>query len=338
VASQYVGSVIRRPDDAMMGAMAASPHLAQGSGRPRFDITVPDSAYRWWYVDGISDDGQLGIVVIAFIGSVFSPYYFRARDKGPADPLDYCAINVGLYNARNKLWAMTERGRDALDRGVDWFRVGPSSLHWHDDRLEIEIRERSMPLARRIQGKVVVRPKVLNARCFPLDAGRRHCWQPYAPSAHIDVQMSAPSYRWQGHGYFDTNNGERALEDDFKGWDWSRGERPSGTSISYAVTQLDGTQRALALHFGHDGQCREVAVPAAVELPRTRWRIGRLARTAGHPVVSRTLEDTPFYARSALAVRESDGDRLVMHESLDLMRFRSAWVRFLLPFRMPRIA
>ncbi len=321
----------------MMGAMSASPHLAPDSGRPRFDTAVPDSGYRWWYVDGISDDGQQGIVIIAFVGSVFSPYYFRARQRGLTDPLDHCAINVGLYNARDKLWAMTERGRNAVGRGADWFTVGPSSLRWHNDRLEVEISERSMPFARRVRGKVVVRPAVTNSRSFALDAAGRHRWQPYSPAARIDVQMSAPSICWQGHGYVDTNYGERALEDDFKGWDWSRGERPSGTAISYAVTQLDGTQRFLGLHFDHDGNCQDVAVPAAVELPSTGWRISRKARLEGHPQLARTLEDTPFYARSALTVGDAADPSRLMHESLDLDRFKSAWVRLLLPFRMPRI-
>ena len=61
---------------------------ATAAGRPEFDAAVPRSGYRWWYVDGISDDGRNAVVVIAFVGSVFSPYYFRARSRGPADPTD----------------------------------------------------------------------------------------------------------------------------------------------------------------------------------------------------------------------------------------------------------
>ena len=49
-----------------------------------FDADVPLNGYRWWYVDGLSDDSQHSLTVIAFIGSVFSPYYFAARQKGPA--------------------------------------------------------------------------------------------------------------------------------------------------------------------------------------------------------------------------------------------------------------
>ena len=52
----------------------------------------------------------------------------------------------------------------------------------------------------------------------------------------------------------------------------------------------------------------------------------------------RTLEDTPFYARSMLSANAGSEEFLVMHESLDLERFRSRWVRTLLPFRMPRVS
>ena len=31
-------------------------------------------AMAGWYVDAISDDGRHGLTIIAFIGSVFSPY------------------------------------------------------------------------------------------------------------------------------------------------------------------------------------------------------------------------------------------------------------------------
>ncbi len=46
---------------------------------PNFDRPVVPGGYAWWYVDGISADGEDAITVIAFVGSVFSPYYAAAR-------------------------------------------------------------------------------------------------------------------------------------------------------------------------------------------------------------------------------------------------------------------
>ena len=308
-----------------------------GPGRPGFDVPVPQDGYRWWYVDGMNEDGSHGIVVIAFIGSVFSPYYFKARKHGDGDPQNHVAINVGLYGPRGNLWAMTERSRHSLERDRDFFRVGPSSLAWRDGRLEIDIHERSAPLGLRIAGRVVVEPVCLNARHFSLDAGDRHRWRPIAPDARISVELDRPRLSWQGDGYIDTNAGERALEDDFVRWNWSRAPRRSETLITYAVTQVDGENRTLSLAFDESGVVSERDIPAESQLPGTLWRVDRPARSHAASVLLRTLEDTPFYSRSVLTASADDEEFLMMHESLDLERFRSRWVRTLLPFRMPRV-
>jgi carotenoid 1,2-hydratase len=52
--------------------------------------------------------------------------------------------------------------------------------------------------------------------------------------------------------------------------------------------------------------------------------------------VRRTLEDTPFYARSVLQTRLLGQDAIAVHESLSLDRFRNPIVQAMLPFRMPR--
>ena len=41
--------------------------------------------------------------IIAFIGSVFSPYYAWS---GRTDPYNHCAINLALYGPRSSRWAM----------------------------------------------------------------------------------------------------------------------------------------------------------------------------------------------------------------------------------------
>ena len=81
------------PMAALSGRLAAASLLADlASTEP-----VGRDGYAWWYVDALSDDGQHGLTIIAFIGSVFSPYYAWARRRGPADPLNHCALNVALY-------------------------------------------------------------------------------------------------------------------------------------------------------------------------------------------------------------------------------------------------
>ena len=71
-------------------------------------------------------------------------------------------------------------------------------------------------------------------------------------------------------------------------------------------------------------------------MPPTRWRVRRQTRAEGMMAVRATLEDTPFYARSLVATRLLGESVVLMHESLDLDRFRAPWVQAMLPFRVPR--
>ena len=75
----------------------------------------------------MSDDERHALTLIAFVGSVFSPYYARARRRGPADPEHHVALNVALYGATRR-WTMTERGRASLQRTATSLRIGPSAM------------------------------------------------------------------------------------------------------------------------------------------------------------------------------------------------------------------
>jgi carotenoid 1,2-hydratase len=52
--------------------------------------------------------------------------------------------------------------------------------------------------------------------------------------------------------------------------------------------------------------------------------------------IRRSLEDTPFYARSLLDCRILGHRVEAVHETLDARRFALWWVQNLLPWRMPR--
>jgi carotenoid 1,2-hydratase len=278
--------------------------------------------------------------VIAFIGSVFSPYYARALRKGSANPEDHCAINVALYGKGGHHWAMTERGVTALKRDHSNFVIGPSSMCWDAGKLVIDLSERTTPFMTRIAGRITVTTGPLLDRSYPLDAEGRHIWQPLAPSARVELEMTAPKQSWRGHGYFDTNAGTRPIAQDFKRWDWARASTISGALIHYDVTRRDGSSLSLGLVEDGNAQLVEAPQPALAPLARTGWRIARHARCDDSvvPHVRATLEDTPFYARSLVDSRIHGSDVVLMHESLDLDRLDTRWVETLLPFRMPRMA
>ena len=275
-------------------------------------------------------------MVIAFIGSVFSPYYAAARRRGPGDPYDHCAVNVALYGPRGKRWAMTERHRSALRQSSASLAIGPSALAWDGDGLTVSIDEWTVPLPGRLRGTVRVRPDAISTETFALDTAGRHRWRPIAPTARVEIEFDSPALRWSGSGYLDSNAGDRPLESDFDQWTWSRAPRPDGAAVLYDVQRRDGSSLSLDLQVARDGAIERRLSQPLVALPTTLWRVARSTRGSAPMRVLHTLEDAPFYARSALAGTGRDGATIAMHEALDLRRFSQRWVQTLLPFRMPR--
>jgi carotenoid 1,2-hydratase len=306
---------------------------------PGFDVTVGgDGAYVWWYVDALSDDGVHGLTMIAFIGSVFSPYYAWSNWK---DPLQHCAINVALYRLDGKggRWAMTERGANAVSRKANHFTVGPSSLRWENGVLTADIDEVTVPIPSRLRGTIRLTPQVCTSAEVILDSRGGHVWRPVAPRAHVELAFDAPKLLWSGDGYFDTNRGNEPLERAFQTWHWGRAHNGDNTSLFYDVNRRHGTQSQLALNVDKKGLVTQVPTPPIQSLPNTFWHIDRKAWSdAGQAInVIKTLEDTPFYARSALSTKLNGSPVTMMHESLDLDRLKSPIVRAMLPFRMPRL-
>lgn len=316
----------------------STPPAPSDPAGPTFDAPVPRDGYRWWYVDGLSDDGAHGVTVIAFVGSVFSPYYVRARRRGAADPLDHCALNVALYGTAGHRWAMTERRRASVERSAGRFAIGPSAVAWDGTGLTISVDELTMPVPSRLRGRIRLSPEALVGRTFTLDGHGRHRWTPYAPRARIEVEFDRPALRWSGAGYFDSNAGDEPIERGFDRWTWSRADLSDGSAVLYDTERRDGARDSLALHFDRTGRVSTFEPPPVARLPAGRlWRMPRTTRSeSGEARVVATCEDTPFYARSIVDARLRGERARSMHESLDLRRFASPVVQWMLPFRMPR--
>jgi carotenoid 1,2-hydratase len=286
----------------------------------------------------LSDDAAYGLTVIAFVGSVFSPYYARARARGAAEAGDYCAFNVALYGKHSNRWAMTERGARNVVREADTLSIGRSVMRRAGDALEIDIDELCAPLPQRVRGKIRLLPSSLTERSFALDGAGLHTWTPFAPCARIEVQLSHPEIHWSGIGYFDSNRGAEPLESAFCDWTWSRSSHPDSSIVLYDVNPRNAPARSLALRFAANGDIEAIDSPPPVVLGNSRWGIARRTRAdAGENVrIVKTLQDAPFYTRTLLDTCLSGSRTPAIHESLNLNRFRSGWVQLLLPFRMPR--
>jgi carotenoid 1,2-hydratase len=285
----------------------------------------------------LSDDGRYGVTVIAFIGSVFSPYYARARRRGFGNPYDHCAFNVVLYGPRGKRWAMTERDRHAVATTSTSYRLGHSEMRVEDGHLALTIDETCVPIPYALRGRIRLTSNWVGQQSYSIDTAGRHVWRPLMPAARIEVDFSDPKLSWSGHGYFDHNRGTAPLESDFARWTWTRLPLRNGDAIFYDTTLRGGENVTLALRYDRHGAVSAVEPPPQHVLPRTGWRIDRSVRSEVTNGISvRTLEDTPFYARSSVSTTIAGEHTTGMHESLSLERFASPWVQAMLPFRMPR--
>ncbi len=267
---------------------------------------------------------------------MFSPYY---KASGRHTPENHVSLNVALYGTRGKRWTMTERSQKSLWRDARTLRIGPSQLHWDGDQLVIDVHEVNALLPFPVQGRIRLTPQVLGQRRFRLDPSGKHVWEPLAPRARVEVEMSRPDLRWSGNGYLDANHGSEPLEDGFADWQWSRAHMANGdTAVIYEGKLRSGEDFGMALRIGTDGNAEVCEMPAPVILPKTRWRMGRTTRadTTQGARLRATWEDTPFYARTALATSLWGEEVHAVHESLSLDRFRTETVQWMLPWRMPR--
>ncbi|RTL72303.1 MAG: carotenoid 1,2-hydratase [Hyphomicrobiales bacterium] len=298
---------------------------------------MPAGGYAWWYLDALSRDGTVGLTVIAFVGSVFSPYYAWARrTTSKAPPENFISLNVALYLPHRKLWCMTERGSENLSRTPTHLVIGPSRMHWSGHALIVDVDEIAVPFPRRIRGRIVLTPRALTGAAFALDSSQKHVWWPIAPRAHVHAAFEAPNWTWDGDGYLDCNWGAEPLENAFTSWSWSRTPFADETLLLYDAVQRSGPERALALSVDDDGNIVPVSPSRFAQLPTSTWQLPRETRSEQAPRLVRGLEDGPFYARASVETTWRGCRSVGMHEALSLDRFRMPLVQAMLPFRMPR--
>lgn len=289
----------------------------------------------------MSFDGRYTVVVIALLGSPFSNAY--ASDRA-SPPLDFCAMNVALYGPDGlSMFSLNERAITARDRSPNALALGRSTLFWEgSDALVLDLDERTSPAPLRrggapIRGRIRLLPEGAPTR-GPRLLADGHSWWPIAPISAIEVELDEPRLRFRGHGYHDANYGVEPLEAAFRTWRWSRA-RLSGDRalVHYDTVDRHGVDSPLSLEIDRDGHVQEL--DDALEsrrLPRSRWGLQRGMRTApSAPLhIVRDLEDGPFYTRSLVRGAYAGEPLLFMHEEMSCDRLASAWVRFLMQFRM----
>lgn len=275
--------------------------------------------------------------MIAFVGSVFSPYYAWSRRRGAGDPDNFCCLNVALYSKHARRWSMTERARRFCSRDATRFVIGPSHLRWDGSSLHVHVDEVSAPIPQRIRGHIRLTPQRLYGYSTALDSPGQHRWGPIAPAARIEVNLQDPAQCWSGQAYLDSNEGDEPIEKAFRQWDWSRSLLNDGsTAVLYDMQYANRAERVLALRFDPQGRVLPFEAPPRQTLPATRWGVSRRMRSSAPVQIHEQLEDTPFYQRALLQSELLGQPVRSFHESLSIPRLVSPLVRAMLPWRMPR--
>jgi carotenoid 1,2-hydratase len=277
------------------------------------------------------------VTVIAFVGAVFSPAYYRSRRRVrlAADPLAHCGMHVVVHGDRSA-WAMSEwRGRDVV-REKDALVLGRSRILRDTGGITIHIDERASPWTSAVRGTIRIDAGPWSSRVFALDGDGRHGWWPVAPRARMQVVLDEPALRFVGTGYHDANAGSEALEQAFAGWSWCRAAHEDRTLVLYDVNARRDAVAPIGVAFGDDGGMTAIEGLVPCELATSRWRIPRITRVDPDTRASvvRELVDAPFYARSLVDTTLCGRTTLAVHEVVDLDRFVHRATQWMLPFRI----
>jgi carotenoid 1,2-hydratase len=336
----------------MTAAASVRPPSADPAELDRLMIGLDASgAYQWWYFDALSDDGRFGMVAIYFVGGVFSPLYADRLAAGiPAAPADHPMINLALYDrAKQVAWVFSELPREALtihDPLLD-VQIGGSRLTRTERGYELVVDDLDVPRGRRLEAKIRFEPQ--EPGLLPpggrLSHARPHWWGSPAPHCRVTLDCPSLGLKWSGHGYHDVNAGAEPLHVGFREWGWGRARVGAETRIYYDAREADGV-RVRHVLTGRDGRLehRELPPTAADARRWTPWLLrlpsepeaGELAgeRLRIRPVTR--WESSPFYERWVASFAAGQAQALGICEHVDLGRFASPFVRFMLRYRIYR--
>lgn len=312
---------------------------------PRAAIAaLPSRGYRWWYVDGLSDDGRRGFTAIFLVGSVFSPWLnARARRGEAVLPVEHLGVHLALYEDERQVgWTMAEYPATRLDSDERSLSIGDCHLRFADDgSLEGEVSTRSAPvfwsglgLGRALRGRFRLAPGTSKPPAVELARapdGATHHWQVKTQSAAFAVEFERPGFSFEGRGYHDGNWGHGRLEEAFTRWSWARFSDGDDARILYAVEPRVGGPRGFLVERERVRTYDAIhgdGVPTGWGLVSpTSFSVGEHRSN-----VVRWLDRTPFYARYVAELEGKQG----VGEFLDLDRFQRGGVQILLRWRAQR--
>jgi carotenoid 1,2-hydratase len=314
---------------------------------PVADEERPGS-YRWQYFDAISDDGRSALVVIFFVGSVFSPYYAERLAAGEQpSPREHVAVNFALYRRHQRpLWVFSEYGTERWLETGRGQSIGDSHFERSEDgSIALHVDDRRVAFGTRVRADIVFRPLAppLAARDVHL-GGEEHGWRCPMPRARVEARIGDELF--SGLGYHDTNFGAQPPAQMLRSWSWGRVHGADSTRVFFDSLTRDGRRSHLVFDTSL-GRSAAVLPPAPVRPSLSSWllpmprRFDCGADVSGarlHLRAPRPIETSPFYTRffASFPSRSGELGDVGMAEHLDFACLDRPLVRAMIRLRMAR--
>jgi carotenoid 1,2-hydratase len=274
-------------------SVAARTSLRPRGGARRVQLVVPRRAQR--RRSARADDHRVRRQrVLAVLRAGAGPV--ALGDGRPARAL---RDQRGGVRARGDAWVLSEYGPARSERAPGRC-VGAAAWRGRATALVVRFDERTAVFGQRVAGVVRLFPSALPAAPSGPRQPRAHTWWGVAPHAHVEAELTHPALAARGR-VPRRELRRRAARGGVLDWSWSRASLVDRAAVLYDARRVDGSRAAARAGVPRDGRVEPLEAPRRVELGRSRWWLPRTTRTdGGEARVVRTLEDTPFYARSEL--------------------------------------
>lgn len=305
-------------------------------------------AYRWFYFDALSSDGERALVAIFFVGSVFSPYYARRLARGEAPrPAEHFAVNLALYRrGRRPVFVFSEYGERAgslVERApgdLECMQVARSWLRRDGERWHVRIDDHRVGLRSPIAGELVFEPE--GPSLGPIALAPGHGWHGHAPRGRVTARFG--DFALDGAlGYHDENWGLEPPVRAFSRWSWGRVHEARDTRVFFDVDRARAARRE-HLALSTSGERVRTALPARRVAPSLASYLLPLpeafdvgAGPSGARLVTRpsaVLERAPFYLRFVAPCPPTG--TLAIGEHVDFERISADVVRRMVALRVAR--
>ncbi len=238
-------------------------------------IKLHPGSYEWWYFDGLTADGEYGIVVIFYEGNPFSRRYLEAIDSNTSEAErragQFPALSISVYQSGRPIYygfCEHEPDEARFDSERIHGRVGESEFGFEKSNGKLVYTvslDQVLPGGDSIRGSlkfisddhnIALVNNKLNENINDNDAA--HTWNLVQPAAMVTGELKIDGFRshairFEGPGYHDHNFGRESMDRSFLDWYWGRFHFPESVFVYYIMQKQDGDQHRAWL-IQHDGE------------------------------------------------------------------------------------